>query len=229
MRIAHAGLGLPDGKHKYNDERFNALAEKFKPVKLAPYYFEFRDGDFESAQAIAVAREQALDLLIVDLEKIETRLARGAEPDEQALLERCQAHLEEQQPLCDLALDDAERELVRALGFVSSKPTVLLDGTPGSDDVCRAVLDKAGMMFFYTVGKPEVHAWLVARQAPAEFCAGRIHSDLARGFIKAEIFAFDDIMASHSVQEARSKGLMKLVDRDFPVPENSIIEIRFNV
>jgi ribosome-binding ATPase YchF (GTP1/OBG family) len=229
MRIAHAGLGLPDGKHKYNDSRFTALVEKFQPVKLAPYFFEFRGGDFEAAQAIALAREQALDLLIVDLEKIEARLARDADPVERALLGRCQAHLEAQQPLCDLSLADSEREIVRALGFVSSKPTVLLDGTPGSDAVCRAVLDKAGMMFFYTVGKPEVHAWLVARHATAETCAGRIHTDLARGFIKAEIFTFDDIMASHSVPEARAKGLMKLVDRDFPVPEDSIIEIRFNV
>lgn len=229
MRIAHAGLGLTDGKHKYNDERFNSLAEKFKPVKLAPYFFEFRGSDYEAAQAIAIAREQALDLLIVDLEKIETRLARGAEPAEQALLERCQAHLEAQQPLCDLPLDNAESEIVRALGFVSSKPTVLLEGAPGNDAVCRAVLDKAGMMFFYTVGKPEVHAWLVARHATAETCAGRIHTDLARGFIKAEIFACADILSAHSVQEARAKGMMKLVDRDFPVPEDSVIEIRFNV
>ncbi|MDD5705409.1 MAG: DUF933 domain-containing protein [Kiritimatiellae bacterium] len=230
MRIAHAGLNLTDGKIKYGDSRFTALAEKFQPAKLVPYYFEFCGANFEGAQAIAIARSQALDLLILDMEKIETRLERTADEAEKALLRKCQGQLEGQQPICDLTLTDAERDAVRAFGLLSFKPTVMSDdAAPTTDDIGRAVLDKAGMMFFYTVGKPEVHAWLVERNASAVTCAGRIHTDLARGFIKAEVFSFDDIMAAHSVQEARSKGAMQLVDRDFPVPENSIIEIRFNV
>jgi len=119
---------------------------------------------------------------------------------------------------------------VRAFGLISAKPTVVLaEATQDGNAVCCAVMEKAAMMFFYTVGKPEVHAWLVEKNAPAVACAGRIHTDLARGFIKAEIFRYEDILATHSVQDARGKGLMKLVDRDFPVPENSILEIRFNV
>jgi hypothetical protein len=230
MLIAHAGLDLPDGKVRHNDDILAALAEKFRPAKVTPFHFEFRGGEFEAAQAIAIARAQALDLLILDMEKVEGRLGRAADPAEQALLRRCQEHLESLQPLCDLALSDAERENLRATGLLSIKPTVLLDEPhPGSDAVARAVLHKAGMMFFYTVGKTEARAWLVPRHATAETCAARIHTDLARGFIKAEVFGFDDLMAAHSIQDARAKGSMRLVDRDFPVPERSIIEIRFNV
>ena len=60
-------------------------------------------------------------------------------------------------------------------------------------------------------------------------CAEQIHSDLARGFIKAELISCDDMLASHSLQDARSKDLTKLVDEDCIIPENTILEIRFNV
>ena len=60
-------------------------------------------------------------------------------------------------------------------------------------------------------------------------CAGKIHSDLARGFIKAEIVSFEDLMKAHSFQDARVKGLTRLVDRDFVIPEKTVLEIRFNV
>lgn len=230
MRIAPLGLNLPDGKVKYQEPVFDALVAKFQPVKLSPYVFEFRGDDYEPAQAIALARDRVLDLLILDIEKIENRLTRTDDPAEQAALRKCLAQLETEQPVCDLAMDEAERTAARALGLFSLKPTVLIaDPAPDANAVCRAVVEKAAMMFFYTVGKPEVHAWLVEKHASAVACAGRIHSDLARGFIKAEIFRVEDVMASHSVQDARSKGLCKLVDRDFAVPENSILEIRFNV
>jgi ribosome-binding ATPase len=230
MRIAYSGLKLTDGKFKYQDTAFTALVEKFQPVKLSPYYFEFRADDYENAQAIVITAERALDLLVLDMEKIESRLARTDDAAEKSVLAKCLAHLEEQKPVCDLALTDAERTGVRAFGLFSFKPTAILaDASADANTVCQAVLAKARMMFFFTVGKPEVHAWLVERNADAVTCAGRIHTDLARGFIKAEVFRYEDILATHNVQDARSKGLMKLVDRDYAVPENSILEIRFNV
>ena len=230
MRVALAGVGLPEGKWKYTDEYYLPLAEKFQPVKLSPYYFEFRANDCEAAQAIVVGKEQVLDLLIPDMEKIEGRLARTEDVAEKAVLAKCLAHLENQTPICDLSLTAGECAFIRSFGLISAKPTVVLTELPSdSNAVCRAVMEKAGMMFFYTVGKPEVHAWLVEKNASAVTCAGRIHTDLARGFIKAEVTRFEDVMGTHNLQDAKSKGLTKLVDRDYPVPPNSIIEIRFNV
>jgi ribosome-binding ATPase YchF (GTP1/OBG family) len=230
MRIAYTGLRLTDGKFKFEDAAYTRLVEKFQPVKLSPYYFEFRVDDYENAQAIAIAADRALDLLVLDMEKIEGRMTRSDSDAEKAVLAKCLAHLEDGKPVCDLDLTPAERAAVHAFGLFTFKPTAILeDAASDAAAVCRAVLAKARMMFFFTVGKPEVHAWLVEQGADAVTCAGRIHSDLARGFIKAEVFRFEDILATHNVQDARGKGLVKLVDRDFPVPENSILEIRFNV
>ncbi|MBM3450937.1 MAG: DUF933 domain-containing protein [Armatimonadetes bacterium] len=230
MKIAFTGLPLPEGKTKYNDPTFTRLAEKFQPEKQSPYYFELLPDAYEAAEAIAIAADRVLDLLIHDIEKTENRIARVEDAAERGVLERCLGHMESEQPACDLAFDEDERTIVKAFGLMSFKPTVVFpEPIADVDAACRAVLDKANMMFFYTAGKREVHAWLVERGADAVTCAGKIHTDLARGFIKAELVALDDLLASHSMQDARTKGLVRLVDRDVAVPENTILEIRFNV
>ncbi|MBI4620628.1 MAG: DUF933 domain-containing protein [Desulfobacterales bacterium] len=230
MKIAYTGLNLPEGKIKYNDEIFVSLAEKFQPAKLSPYYFEFLPEDYESADIIAIADEHVLDLLILDMEKIEGRLSRTEDPSEKEVLKKCLSQLEDQKPICDLLLDNSERAIVNALGPLSFKPTLVCkDTSPDANVVCRDGMEKAGMMFFYTIGKQEVHAWLVEKDTDAVTCAGKIHSDLARGFIKAELVSFEDIMTVYNMQDARSKGLTKLVDRDYLIPAKSILDIRFNV
>ncbi|MCX6985381.1 MAG: DUF933 domain-containing protein, partial [Lentisphaerae bacterium] len=78
-------------------------------------------------------------------------------------------------------------------------------------------------------GKPEVHAWLIRKGSDIVTCAGKIHTDLAKGFIKADIVSFNDFKDVFNLQEARTKGLVKLVGREYIIQEGDIIEIRFNV
>ena len=229
MKIAYTGMNLPEGKIKYNDGIFVGLAEKFQPAKVSPYYFEFLPDDYESADIIVMSDDNILDLLILDMEKIESRLSRTEDPSEKAVLEKCLAQLDDQKPICELFLDDDERAIVRALDLLSFTPTLVYQETsPDANTVCREGMDKAGRMFFYTVGKQEVHAWLVEKDTDAVTCAGKIHTDLARGFIKAELVSCEDMMAVHSMQDARSKKLTKLVERDHVIPINSILDIRFS-
>ena len=230
MKIAYTGLNLPQGKIKYNDAIFVGLVEKFQPIKVSPYYFEFLPGNYETADVIAISKESVLDLLILDIEKTETRLSRTENLTEKKVLEKCLVQLEDQKPVCDLLLDKTERAIVKALGLLSFRPTLVYrDTAPNANVVCRDAMEKAGIMFFYTVGKQEVHAWLVEKHAAAASCAERIHSDLARGFIKAELLSCEDMMRVHNMHEARTRNLTRLVDRDYVVPVNSILDIRFNV
>lgn len=229
MKIAYTGLNLPQGKKKYNDEIFVDLVEKFQPAKVSPYYFEFLPDDYEAADVIAIANEYVLDLLILDMEKTEGRLSRTDDLSEKAVLEKCMLQLEDQKPICDLSMDNSERAIVRALNLLSFKPTLVYkDTSTNVNIVCRDGMDKAGMMFFYTVGKEEVHAWLVEKDTGAATCAGKIHTDRSRGFIKAELVSCDDMMTAHNMQDARTRKLTKLVDRDYVIPMNSILDIRFN-
>ena len=167
---------------------------------------------------------------ILDMEKTEARLALVDEGNEKAVLGKCLTQLEEEKPVCDLELDEGEREIVSAFGLLSFKPTVVFEDTEATtDSVCEEVMTKANVMFFYTAGKKEVHAWFVEKNANAVTCAGKIHTDLARGFIKAEIISHELLMTAHNFKDASSQGLTQLVGKDFPVPEKTVLEIRFNV
>jgi len=230
MKIAFTSLNLPAGKTKYHDEIFVNLAKKFRPAKLSPYYFEFLPDAYNVADVIAIAHDHLLDLLIPDIDKVEGRLSRSEDPSEKNVLKKCLEQLQSERPVCDLALDEDEYAIANALRPLSLTPTLVLEtNTPDPNTICLAAMEKAGTMFFYTAGKQEVHAWLVDKGSNAVTCAGKIHSDLARGFIKAEIVSYDDLMNTHSMQDARSKGYTRLLDRDELIPENTILEIRFNI
>ncbi|MDD3641947.1 MAG: DUF933 domain-containing protein [Candidatus Krumholzibacteria bacterium] len=230
MKIAYTGLDLPEGKVRYEDPVVRSLAAKFAPKKVTPYYFELVGDDFEAADIIVVSRERVLDLLIYDIEKIETRLGRSEDPGERAALAAVLSGLESETPVCDMDLGAASAAHIRQIGPLSLKPVLLVDsGAVDAQSLIPFALEKAGMMFFYTAGEQEVHAWLVGRGFNAQDCAGRIHTDLARGFVKAEIVTVDDMLQCHSMSDARRRGLSRLVDRDFVIPEGTVLEIRFNI
>ena len=230
MKIAFTGLSLPEGKVKYNDRILADLEEKFKPDKVSPFYFELLPDSYEAAEGIAIATGHILDVLILDIDKIEGRLPVAEDESEKAVLQKCLSQLEDEKPVCDLELDEAERDIVNAFGLLSYKPLVMFeDEAVTTDAVCELVMEKADVMFFYTAGKKEVRSWFTEKNSDAVTCAGKIHTDLARGFIKAEIVPHEDLMKAHNFKDAASQGLTQLVDKDFPVPEKTVLEIRFNV
>jgi hypothetical protein len=229
MKIGFAGFDLPEGKVKFQDEKVLALENKFVPQKVTPFYVEFIRHDFLNCNAIFISRAHILDLLILDMEKLETRRDRTDDAREQTLLSRCLELLEQETPLCEVQFSEEEMGLLRGLAPLSLKPTVVAQEQPEVNEIIRAVLYKAGTVFFYTADKKEVHAWPVKAGADIVTCAGKIHSDLARGFIKADIVSYDDLIGVYNMQEARSKGLVRLVDRDYAIRPGDIVEIRFNV
>jgi len=86
-----------------------------------------------------------------------------------------------------------------------------------------------GLISFFTVGKDEVRAWTIPRDTAAAEAAGSIHSDMQKGFIRAEVLAYDDLENCGSYPEARKQGLVRLEGKTYPVADGDIVEIRFNV
>jgi ribosome-binding ATPase len=229
MKICCIGFELPEGKVKYQDEKVITLDQKLSPKKITPFYVEFTRDDFSHADGFVVAQDRIWDLLILDMEKLEARRDRATDAAETALVEKCLDALEREVPLCDFPFTEPEMTLLRTLAPLSLKPTLVLAAAPELNDAITLILKKSGIVFFYTADKKEVHAWPVQQDSDIVTCAGRIHSDLARGFIKADIVNYDDFLQVYNMQEARSKGLVRLVDRDYIIHEGDIIEIRFNV
>ncbi len=117
-------------------------------------------------------------------------------------------------------LDDEEREMfLESYGIKE----------PSLNIMVRAAYNLLGLMSFFTVGEDEVRAWTVRRGAPAVEAAGTIHSDLARGFIRAEVLAYNDMMACKTLAAARSEGKLRLEGKEYIVQDGDILNIRFAV
>lgn len=101
--------------------------------------------------------------------------------------------------------------------------------TLGLQRVISQSYDLLGLQSFFTVGEDEVRAWTVIRGANAVEAAAAIHTDLAKGFIRAEVVAYHDLIALGGMAEARSKGKLRLEGKEYIVLDGDIVHIRFNL
>ena len=84
-------------------------------------------------------------------------------------------------------------------------------------------------MSFLTAGEPEVRAWTIKKGTKAPQAAGKIHSDIERGFIKAEVVSYDDLMSSGSMNVAKEKGLVRSEGKEYIMKDGDIVLFKFNV
>jgi len=117
-------------------------------------------------------------------------------------------------------LDDADKnEMLEALGIEES----------GLDKLIKKSYDLLGLMSFLTAGEPEVRAWTIKKGTKAPQAAGKIHSDIERGFIKAEVVSYDDLMREGSMVAAREKGLIRSEGKEYIMQDGDIVLFKFNV
>ncbi|MGI1690934.1 redox-regulated ATPase YchF [Thermoanaerobacter uzonensis] len=118
------------------------------------------------------------------------------------------------------SLSDEERnELLREYGLVK----------PGLNNIIRHGYSLLGLITFFTAGPKEVHAWTIKKGTKAPQAAGKIHSDFEKGFIKAEVISYEDLVKAGSQAAAREMGLMRLEGKDYVMQDGDIVVFRFNV
>ena len=98
-----------------------------------------------------------------------------------------------------------------------------------TDRVIQKSYEILGLISFFTVGEDEVRAWTIRKATQAVDAAEAVHSDMKKGFIRAEVLAYDDLMAAGSYAEARKKGTVRLEGKTYEVKDGDIINFRFNV
>ena len=238
----------------------------------------------------APVREQSAflaELILSDLGPLENRRERmkkeAGRDREKALVERCIAHLENEQPLSTLALTPEELAQLAGFGLLSTKPRLYLlnqaegdfDGNLPPDlaqlaetthievmpisgkiemDIAELApeeqqefLEALGiaasardrfvrrayalleLISFLTTGEDESRAWPIARGTVAQKAAGKIHSDIERGFIRAEVAHYDDLVALGGEKQARDAGKLRLEGKEYVVRDGDVINFRFNV
>ena len=115
--------------------------------------------------------------------------------------------------------DEDKKEMLEALGLEES----------GLDKVIKKSYDLLGLMSFLTAGEPEVRAWTIKKNTKAPQAAGKIHSDIERGFIKAEIVTYDDLIREGSMVSAREKGLVRSEGKEYVMQDGDVVLFKFNV
>ena len=118
------------------------------------------------------------------------------------------------------ALDKEEKQMfLEELGASES----------GLDKLIKASYKLLGLISYLTAGEPEVRAWTITEGTKAPQAAGKIHSDFERGFIRAEVVSYDDLIACGSHAAAKEKGLIRLEGKEYVVKDGDIMLFRFNV
>jgi len=215
-----SGIPSPEVAEREALVKIKAALDDFKPVSSVDLSDDerkmTRNFDFLTAKPlIAVANVGEADI------------AAGENlPLLASLKALCEAEGNEMIALCASAeaevatLDEAEqREFLDALGIE----------TPARDRLIRAAYAALGVMSFFTVGEDEVRAWTVDKKCRAQDAAGTIHSDLARGFIRAEVMAFNDLVAAQTWEAAKAANKLRLEGKDYPVKDGDILHVRFKV
>ena len=114
---------------------------------------------------------------------------------------------------------DDKKEMLEALGLSES----------GLDKVVKTSYDLLGLMSFLTAGEPEVRAWTIKKGTKAPQAAGKIHSDIERGFIRAEVVSYDDLIREGSMLACKEKGLVRSEGKEYVMQDGDIVLFRFNV
>jgi GTP-binding protein YchF len=121
--------------------------------------------------------------------------------------------------LVELGDEDEAREMLSEMGI----------DEPGLDVLARVGFETLGLQTYLTAGPKEARAWTIKRGATAPEAAGVIHTDFQRGFIKAEIVSYDDLIDAGSMNAARSAGKVRMEGKDYVMQDGDVVEFRFNV
>jgi len=229
MKIAVLGCDVPLGKKNLADDRLEKLKDLFHAQKITFIQIDFQDSShLKDADGILCGLKAKLDLVLADLEIIESHLLDEQNKD---LLLRSKEALEKEVILAEVPFSEEEKKLLLNLNLVTLKPAAFVDeqNLAVLPEVISSAYAACGMISFFTVNEKELRAWPIKKGTTAFEAAGAIHSDIQRGFIKAEVVGYADLVKSGGLNPAKAKGLVRLEDKGYIVKDGDLLQIRFNV
>jgi hypothetical protein len=232
MKIALFGITeLKLGKHNLKDPRLDRADQLVEADKKTHAQVDVigEDGLLE-ADSILATEETKADLILKDLEFVETRLSRDPQPGERAALEKIKALLESEHFLVNSGLEAQDLQEVAAHSFFTNKPITVAtcEELQSIDTLLLRAFRDAGYICFLTVGGKENRAWPIRNGLTAWEAAGTIHSDIQKGFIRAEIIGFNDFIEAGGETQAKRAGKQRLETKQYIVQDYDLTNFRFN-
>ena len=167
-------------------------------------------------------------MILKDLEFVETRLSRDPQPAERAALEKIKALLESERFLFNAGLSAEDLQAVAAHNFFTNKPITVAarEELQNSEALLLRAFADAGYICFLTVGGKENRAWPIRKGLTAWEAAGTIHTDIQKGFIRAEVISFADFIAAGGETQAKRAGKLRLELKQYVVQDYDLLNIR---
>lgn len=223
--------GIPVGKHNVKDPRLDQAHQLVEADKKTYAQVDVvgEDATLE-ADVILTTREGLPDLILKDLEFVETRLSRTPPETEQTVLLKIKAHLESERDLFKAGLSPEELQTVAAHSFHTNKPIVVAEAEKLEDPdalIVRA-FEQSGYICFLTVGGKENRAWPIRNGATAWQAAGAIHTDLQKGFIRAEVISFIDFIQAGGETQAKRANKLRLETKQYIIQDYDVVNFRFS-
>ncbi len=232
MKIALFGISeIKPGKHNLKDPRLDQ-ADKLVEADKKTYAQVDVLGEeaLTDADAILAMIDNKADLILKDLEFVETRLGRDPQPAERAALEKIKSLLESERFVFNSALAPQDLAAVAAHSFCTGKPITVAskEELNSPDGLLLRAFQEAGYISFLTVGGKENRAWPVRKGVTAWEAAGSIHTDLQKGFIRAEIISFPDLIECGGETQAKRAGKQRLETKQYVIQDYDLANFRFN-
>ncbi|MFY9402564.1 MAG: DUF933 domain-containing protein [Candidatus Omnitrophota bacterium] len=223
--------GIPAGKHNIKDARLDQVDKITKSKKKTYIQIELvKDEGALDSDVLILLKKNQMDLILLDLDFTEKRLEKAVEPFERGMFLKFKDTLEKEELLSSLSLSEEEKKITLGYGLVTLKPVVLVEEEE-LDDVSGVIFkafQKSGFISFFTTGEKETRAWLIKKGATAYEASGQIHSDIQKGFIRAEIISFNDFVQYNGEVGAKQAGRMRLEQKDYIMQDCDLANFRFN-
>ncbi len=232
MKIALFGIpGIPLGRANLKDPRLDQVDRLVEARKKTYAQVEVvGENETLTADAILTTRAALADLLTRDLDFIEARLGRNPPPAERAVLEKLAEALVSECTVLPHGLAPAEVQAIAAHNFHTHKPVIVTgDGELLSPEaLLLRAYQASGWICFLTVGGKENRAWPIRGGTTAWEAAGVIHSDIQKGFIRAEVISLADLLEHGGETGAKRAGKQRLELKTYVLQDCDVVNFRFN-
>jgi ribosome-binding ATPase YchF (GTP1/OBG family) len=233
LKIGIFGLNnLTTGKENIVDQRLNIVKEMSHSAKKGYIQIELLT-DYQRLRecgGIISTKDKQTDLILIDLESVERRLANTQEEKERNLLNRFKEQLEKECFISELQLTDEEGAIVSGYSLLSLKPIFLIEPQESEDKskILYLAYSYFGYISFFTANEKEARAWSIKKGTTCWQASGLIHSDIQKGFIRAEVIGFDDLVSDGGINQARANNHLRLEGKDYIIQDGDLIKFRFN-
>jgi len=232
MKICAFAIGdIVLGKHNVKNDSLDQADKLVKSKKKTYPQVELVGQEAAlDVDIIIIPKDAKTDLILRDLDFVETRLAKAPLEKEKIILEKMKTALEKEDFISNLGLTDQEKEVISGYGLLTLKPVAIInkEELENMGILLARVLAESGFISFLTVGDKENRAWLIKKGTTAWEAAGAIHSDMQQGFIRAEIISFADFIAAGGETGAKQAGKMRLEQKDYVMQDADLVNFRFN-